>query len=85
MATQGIRLDDMTSQRLKELAAQRDRTPHWLMKEAIARYLDSEERYEQEKAEDMARWENYLLTGTAIASDDMNAELARLAGREECA
>jgi predicted transcriptional regulator len=36
------------------------------MRTAIEDYLQREEQYEKEKAEDMARWENYLLTGEAI-------------------
>lgn len=77
--TQGIRLDDTTAQRLKRLAKERDRTPHWLMREAISRYLESEERYEQERQEDAKRWEHYTLTGKAIPASDMNAWLSKLA------
>jgi predicted transcriptional regulator len=36
------------------------------MRTAIAEYLDREERYEQERREDMARWERYQLTGAAV-------------------
>ena len=77
--TQGIRPDDSTSRRLKRLAKERDRTPHWLMREAINRYLESEERYEQEKQEDAARWEQYVLTGRAIPASEMNQWLDELA------
>ena len=44
----------------------KQRSPHWLMRRAIDDYLQREEQYEKEKAEDMARGENYLLTGEAI-------------------
>lgn len=64
--TQGIKLDEETNKRLKVLAQQRNRSAHWLMKAAIADFLDREERYEQEKNEDMAEYEDYLLTGKAI-------------------
>jgi len=37
--TMGVKLDDATRERIK-LAAQRiDRTPHWLIKQAIFNYL----------------------------------------------
>lgn len=65
-ATQGIRLDEPTRLRLKRLGEQRERSPHWLMRTAILEYLDREERYEQEKQEDRARWEHYQLTGEAV-------------------
>jgi predicted transcriptional regulator len=64
--TQGIKLDDDTRTRLRALAEMKKRSPHWLMRTAIEDYLQREEQYEKEKAEDMARWENYLLTGEAI-------------------
>ncbi len=64
--TQGIKLDEQTRQRLKWLGEQRERSSHWLMRTAILEYLDREERYEQEKQEDMARWERYQLTGEAV-------------------
>ena len=66
MAATGIKLDEHTRLRLKQLGEQRERSPHWLMRTAILEYLDREERYEQEKQEDMARWENYQLTGGAV-------------------
>ena len=70
MATsQGIKLDSETRDRLKALAKKRDRSAHWLMKTAIEEYLEREERYEQEKKEDMERWEKYLLTGEAVEND----------------
>lgn len=64
--TQGIKLDDEITSRLKTLAKQRNRSAHWLMRAAIEDYLDREEKYEIEKAEDMAEYEDYLLTGNAV-------------------
>lgn len=64
MATsQGIKLDDKTRERLRSLAEKRQRSPHWMMRAAIESYLDREEEYARQKAEDMARWEHYLTTG----------------------
>lgn len=64
--TQGIKLDDKTRNRLKALAEKRNRSPHWLMRAAIEDYLEREEQYEAEKAEDMAEYEEYVRTGQAI-------------------
>ena len=49
------------------------------MKEAIDRYLDAEERYEQEKAEDQDRWQRYLETGAYSTHEEMTAWLDQLA------
>jgi predicted transcriptional regulator len=80
-STMGVKLDAETRARLKKLGETRQRSPHWLMKEAIRRYLEVEERYEQEKAEDLARYQEYLDTGTYITHTDMMAWLDALADR----
>ena len=38
--TLGVKLDDATRERLKKAAAQIDRTPHWMIKQAIFNYLE---------------------------------------------
>ena len=77
--TQGIKLDEETIKRLKALAQQRNRSAHWLMRDALERYLAEEERYEREKAEDMAAYEEYLETGNAIENEEVVAWLNELA------
>lgn len=41
--TLGVKLDDATRERLKHAAQQLDRTPHWLIKQAIFTYLEQVE------------------------------------------
>jgi len=77
--TQGIKLDDNTQTRIKSLAGIKHRSPHWLMRTAIEDYLEREERYEMEKEEDMAEYEDYLLTGKAIDNATVLAWLDELA------
>jgi predicted transcriptional regulator len=77
--TQALKLDDETNERLKTLAQQRDRSAHWLMREALQRYLTEEERYEREKAEDLAEYEDYLLTGKAVDNTMVTSWLSELA------
>jgi len=77
-STQGIKLDDDVRKRLKALAETKKRTPHWIMRTAIEDYLNREEQYEKEKAEDMARWGNYLITGKAIENKKVLAWLKDL-------
>jgi predicted transcriptional regulator len=81
--TQGIKLDDDTQTRLKSLAAKRNRTPHWLMRSAIEDYLNREEQYEQEKSEDMKRWEQYLITGKYIDNEKMEDLLGDLSSSKK--
>ncbi|PHR90868.1 MAG: toxin-antitoxin system [Robiginitomaculum sp.] len=71
--TVGIRLDDNTQARLKKLGNSRDRSPHYLMKEAVESYLKREEDIEVEKALLKSRWEKFELTGETVAHSDMKS------------
>ncbi|WP_034915582.1 trifunctional transcriptional regulator/proline dehydrogenase/L-glutamate gamma-semialdehyde dehydrogenase [Erwinia sp. 9145] len=44
MTTMGVKLDDATRERLRTAAGQIDRTPHWLIKQAIFNYLEQLEK-----------------------------------------
>lgn len=84
-ATQAIKLDDETNNRLKALAQQRNRSVHWLMRDALQRYLVEEERYEREKAEDLAEYEDYLLTGKVIDNETVASWQNELANGKKAA
>lgn len=45
-STFGVKLDDTTRTRLEAAAQRTDRTPHWLVRQAIHRYLEQIERGE---------------------------------------
>jgi predicted transcriptional regulator len=68
--TIGLKLDDETRERLKALGEIKDRSSHWIMKQAIADYLKREETSEREKQEDMKRWQAYQETGEFITNED---------------
>lgn len=63
MTTMGVKLDDATRERIKSAATRIDRTPHWLIKQAIFNYL---ERLESEDGLP----ELPALPGRRIASED---------------
>lgn len=79
MTTVGVKLGEEIRSRLNRLGQAKNRSTHWLMKEAIERYLEQEERYEREKAEDRARWQRYLDTGSHITHEGMTEWLDELA------
>ena len=66
--TTGIKLDSRIRTRLKALSRLKQRSQHWLMKEAIERYLDQEEDAERLRRETLERWERYAATGEYISS-----------------
>ena len=41
-----VKLDEDVHNRVKILAEARDRSPHWMMREAIAQYVEREEKRE---------------------------------------
>ena len=72
-STMGVRLSEDTQSRLEALGKARDRSPHYLMKTAIERFLDSEEALEEERRLVKSRWEKYELTGEALDHADVKA------------
>lgn len=51
-----VKLDPDIRDRLEHLGKIKHRSPHWLMKEAITRYLEQEEYNEALNRETFARW-----------------------------
>lgn len=67
----GVKLEIPIKIRLKRLSKIKQRTIHWLMKEAITLYLEHEERAEKLKQETLMRWEceakqNKLVTHKSV-------------------
>jgi predicted transcriptional regulator len=82
--TIGVKIDQTTKDRLRALAEAKDRTPHWIMKEALAQFLDREERREHGRREDQARWDRFVLTGESVPHERARQWLRSLAeGKEE--
>jgi len=82
--TLGIKVDEKTHSRLRALAEAKDRTPHWILRTALAEYLEREETRDRERREDEKRWERYVLTGEAVPHERVRDWLAALAdGRDE--
>ena len=71
--TMGVRLNKDIQQRLEALGKIRDRSPHYLMKVAIERYLEDEEYLESEFQICKSRWEQYKLTGETIDHEEVGA------------
>jgi predicted transcriptional regulator len=74
-----LKLDVELKARLDVIAAAKDRSPHWLMQNAIETFVDREERHEKLRQEAEASYEHYVLTGLHISEDRMDAWLDQLA------
>lgn len=74
-----VKLDADTRTRLELLAESRRRTPHWMLREAVAQYLEREEKREAFQQDTLNAWEEYRSTGLHVTADAADAWLAQLA------
>jgi predicted transcriptional regulator len=74
MAT-SLKLDDEMKGRIQHLASLRRRSPHWIMREAIAQYVLREEAREDFKQEALLSWKAYQETGRHLAGEEVRAWL----------
>lgn len=77
-----IKIDADIRDRVKRLAAARQRTPHWLMREAIAQYVEREERREALRQDGIKAWADYQANGLHLSAAEADAWLARLEAGE---
>jgi len=71
--TMGVKLDEEIRERLKSLGKTKQRSPHWLMREAIREYIEKEEVFEARNREADEAWEEYKLTGNGVTHEAMSA------------
>lgn len=71
-----IKLDSETQTRIKLLAAARERTPHWMMREAITQYVEREERKEAFRRDTLDAWQEYQETGLHVTLDEVDQWLS---------
>lgn len=74
MAT-SIKIDDELKSRVEHLASLRQRSAHWIMREAIAQYVAREEARESFKQEAMASWTQYQETGRHLTGQEVRTWL----------
>ena len=85
----GIKLESTVKLKLKKLGKLKDRSMHWLMKEAILQYIEREEQTEKLKHETLSRWEEEAEQNKIVSNKDMMAWLETWGtdhetGRPEC-
>lgn len=67
-----IKLDDDMKGRVRHLAAARQRSPHWIMREAIAQYVEREEKREAFRQETLAAWQEFQETGLHATAEEVD-------------
>ena len=69
MAT-SMKLDEQLKRKVQLLADQRQRSPRWIMREAIRDYVSREETKERLKKEALASWTAYQETGRHLKGEE---------------
>ena len=67
---------------VQHLASVRSQSPDGILREAVARFLDQENRREQLRKDTIAAWEDYQATGLHATAEETDAWLARLEAGE---
>jgi predicted transcriptional regulator len=66
-----LKIDDELKARIRHLADLRQRSPHWIMREAIAQYVSREEARESFRTEALASWTAYQETGRHLTGPEV--------------
>lgn len=74
--TTSIKLDDELKGRVQHLATARRRSAHWIMREAIAQYVEREEKREALRRDTLKAWEEFQATGLYATAEEVEEWLA---------
>lgn len=83
MRPTSVKLDEATKERVSRLAAARDRTPHWMILEAIHQYVDREEKREALRTDALAAWAEYREPGLHVSAEVADGWLTALGAGED--
>lgn len=70
-----LKVDPDLKERVKRLAEARQRSAHWIMREAIRQYVDREEARESFRQEALRAWQHYQETGRHLTLEQVSAWL----------
>ena len=71
-----VKLDPETKAKIEHLAQARDRSPHWMMREAITQYVEREERKEASRRDTLDAWQEFQETGLHVSLEEADQWLA---------
>jgi predicted transcriptional regulator len=73
-----VKVDNLTKDRYRRLAALRKRSVHSLMIDATEQYLEREEKREAFRQEALRAYEEYMHSGLHLSGDEADAWMAQL-------
>ena len=83
MSTVAVKLTDDTKARIQNLATVKQRTAHWLMREAIETYLSVEEEKEALHADAHKAWLHYQATGLHLTGEEVDSWMMKVIAGEQ--
>ncbi|WP_344762526.1 CopG family transcriptional regulator [Actimicrobium antarcticum] len=78
-----VKLDSETRSRLDQLAQSCRRILHRMLREAVAQYVEREEKREVFRQDTPKAWEEYRTTGLPVTAGEADAWLAQLADGDD--
>lgn len=72
-----LKLDDELKGRVQHLAESRRRSAHWIMREAIAQYVEREEKREALRRETLNAWDEFQATGLHVTAGEVENWLSK--------
>lgn len=78
-----VKLDPDTRARMERLAEARQRTTHWMMREAISQYVEREENREAFRQTALKAWDEFRETGLHATTQEVDAWLASWGAENE--
>lgn len=73
-----IKIDEQLKQRVQQIAATRQRSAHWIMREAIREYVEREEKRETLRKDALQAWGIYQTNGKHLSHAEADHWLADL-------
>ncbi len=73
-----VKLDPEVHARVRQLAKAQHRSAHYLMREAIAQYVEREEKRAALRQDALQAWGGYQATGQHVSHTEADAWLAKL-------
>ena len=77
-----VKLDLKMLDRVKQLAEARDRSTHWMMREAVTQFVEREEKREAFRQAGLKAWADYQETGLHVSHSEADEWLAKLEAGE---
>jgi predicted transcriptional regulator len=78
-----VKLEQEIRDRIKRLADTRNRSTHWMLREAIQQYVEREEKRESFRQDGIRAWHEYQTSGLHVTQEEADTWLAKLESGED--